>query len=636
MRGICGVAAIFGGLGWTVVIGAAQPAGTSQAVVQPISYFKLAPDVNGFVSVAADPSGVYAFTNASVRRYDSLGNELWTQTFDAAGFVVGAASDNAGVYVLAQFGSSAPCSLQRFTVAGTRSWSRDLSVCSSIGADTTGAYVLSRTNGSGVALVKYAPDNTVLWTHDLGAVGPPTGRMAVDVTGVYFITGNPVALSMSAPVTAHKWSASGVELWTRPLRKSDLARDIVADGTGFDLMAMDLPQGRTVLRRYDSAGAELWSHAIDPEPDPNLSRIAADGTGVYVAARIAAQGFATLPGQCKSGSGSDSYVIKYDPATGEEIWAREFGTSQAAWAYGVAVAAGAVYVAGQEGAAQVQDDFEHFDAFRPANPTRAGFLARFEAVPAAAAGPRPRIFPDCVVNAASYLGGGIAPREIVTIFGAEMGPSDLVPLHVTPDARLDNALAGTRVLFNGVAAPLLYVSAGQVSAIVPTAVAGSSTADVQVEYNGVRSPTVTVPVLDARPGIFSVDGSGEGQAAIWNEDGTLNSPVNPAPRGSVITLYATGGAETAANVQDGQILDSVLPRINRPVWIFFDLGTSDFPLLPKAAQIQYAGGVPKSVAGLLQINFRVPADAVTTGGRVPFLMIIGSHWTVYQVSVALK
>src|SRR6185437_12187866 len=94
MRGICGVAAIFGGLGWTVVIGAAQPAGTSQAVVQPISYFKLAPDVNGFVSVAADPSGVYAFTNASVRRYDSLGNELWTQTFDAAGFVVGAASDN--------------------------------------------------------------------------------------------------------------------------------------------------------------------------------------------------------------------------------------------------------------------------------------------------------------------------------------------------------------------------------------------------------------------------------------------------------------------------------------------------------------------------------------------------------------
>jgi uncharacterized protein (TIGR03437 family) len=216
-----------------------------------------------------------------------------------------------------------------------------------------------------------------------------------------------------------------------------------------------------------------------------------------------------------------------------------------------------------------------------------------------------------------------------------MGPSDLVPLHVTPDARLDNALAGTRVLFNGVAAPLLYVSAGQVSAIVPTAVAGSSTADVQVEYNGVRSPTVTVPVLDARPGIFSVDGSGEGQAAIWNEDGTVNSPANPAPRGSVITLYATGGAETA-NVQDGQILDSVLPHINRPVWIFFDLGTSDFPLLPKAAQIQYAGGVPKSVAGLLQINFRVPADAVTTGGRVPFLMIIGSHWTVYQVSVALK
>jgi uncharacterized protein (TIGR03437 family) len=201
---------------------------------------------------------------------------------------------------------------------------------------------------------------------------------------------------------------------------------------------------------------------------------------------------------------------------------------------------------------------------------------------------------------------------------------------------LATTLAGARVLFNGIAAPLVYVSDRQSSAIVPAAVAGGSTVDVQVEYSGVRSGAVTVPVLEARPGIFSLDGSGAGQAAILNEDGRLNSPANPARRGSVIALYGTGGAETAPGVEDGQIVGEVLPRTSLPVWAMFDLGNNEIPVLPKSAEVLYAGGVPGSVAGLLQINLRVPEDAVTTGNRTPFLLIIGSHWTVYQVSVALQ
>jgi uncharacterized protein (TIGR03437 family) len=225
---------------------------------------------------------------------------------------------------------------------------------------------------------------------------------------------------------------------------------------------------------------------------------------------------------------------------------------------------------------------------------------------------------------------------MVTIFGVGMGPSDLVPLQLNPDRKLATTLGGARVLFNGVAAPLLYVSDGQSSAIVPAAVAGASTVDVQVEYNGVRSEAVTVPVLDARPGVFSLDGSGEGQAAILNEDGRVNSSANPAPRGSVITLYATGGAELAPGVEDGQIIGDVLPRTSLPVSAMFDLGTNEFPVAPKSAEVLYAGGVPGSVAGLLQINLRVPGDAEVTGSQVPFLLIIGSHWTVYQVSLALR
>ena len=118
-----------------------------------------------------------------------------------------------------------------------------------------------------------------------------------------------------------------------------------------------------------------------------------------------------------------------------------------------------------------------------------------------------------------------------------MGPSELVRLSLAEDGRLATTLAGTRILFSGVPAPLLYVSDKQSSAIVPYALTGQSSVDVQVEYQGVRSEAVTVPVLTARPGIFGVDGSGHGQGAILNEDGSPNSPSNPAQRGSIIMLY---------------------------------------------------------------------------------------------------
>jgi uncharacterized protein (TIGR03437 family) len=460
---------------------------------------------------------------------------------------------------------------------------------------------------------------------------------------VYLVTTNAAsAIVQTYSVFLHKVSPAGADLWTRTINVEEIPSSVAADGTGLYLLVSDLAAEGNILRKFDAMGNELWNRLVEPTFDPNNARLAADGTGAYVAGEIEVafknglQQFAHLPGQCQSGSGSDSYVRKYDSASGDEVWARQFGTSQAAWAKGVAAAGGAVFVVGEEGAAQVRDDFEHFDAFQPANPTRAGFVARFESAAAPAAASGPRISPNCVVNSASYSGGGVAPREIVTIFGAQIGPSDPVPLQVNPDGRLATALAGTRVLFNGIAAPLLYVSESQSSAIVPAAVAGLPTVDVQVEYNGLRSESLTVPVLEARPGIFSVDGSGAGQAAITNEDGSPNSAANPARRGSVITLYATGGAETAAGVDDGQLIKDVLPQTNLPVTVLFDLGTSEFPVPPKAAEILYAGGVRGAVAGLLQINFRVPAETVATGGRVPFILIIGSHWTVYQVSVALR
>jgi uncharacterized protein (TIGR03437 family) len=143
-----------------------------------------------------------------------------------------------------------------------------------------------------------------------------------------------------------------------------------------------------------------------------------------------------------------------------------------------------------------------------------------------------------------------------------------------------------------------------------------------------------MPVLASRPGIFSLDASGQGQGAILNEDGSLNSPSNPAQRGSIVTIYATGGGETAPGVVDGQILGHVLPRTTLPVSAFFYTGYS-YDDVHMEGEVVYAGGASGLVAGLLQVSVRVPPD-LGAGDAAEISLTIGSNTTGFQVTLALR
>ena len=131
-------------------------------------------------------------------------------------------------------------------------------------------------------------------------------------------------------------------------------------------------------------------------------------------------------------------------------------------------------------------------------------------------------------NAASYAPGPVAPGEILTIFGTAMGPSTLTTLQVTDSGTVATSLAGTQVFFDGYPAPMVYASATQLSVIVPFEIAGSPTTSMTIEYQGTRSNAMTVPVLDALPGIFTASAQGYGQGAIVNQDGSINSSQNGA------------------------------------------------------------------------------------------------------------
>lgn len=161
------------------------------------------------------------------------------------------------------------------------------------------------------------------------------------------------------------------------------------------------------------------------------------------------------------------------------------------------------------------------------------------------AAPASPVVVSAVVNAASWSGGTVAPGELVVIGGTMLGPSTGISGTVDPSTgKMVSQLAGTTVLFDGVAAPLLYTSGTQVNTIVPYETAGCTQTVVKVQYQGVLSSGTTLPCATATPGLFTFNASGAGPAAASNQDGTFNGPSSPAAKGSYVTLYFTGGGQT--------------------------------------------------------------------------------------------
>jgi hypothetical protein len=132
-----------------------------------------------------------------------------------------------------------------------------------------------------------------------------------------------------------------------------------------------------------------------------------------------------------------------------------------------------------------------------------------------------------VVNGASFRHGSIAPGEIVTIFGNNLGPSKLAQGAVE-NGLWPTLVGGTRVLFNGVAAPIIYAQSNQTTLVVPYSVSSSDRVNVVVEKNGRSSLAQSLTVVDAAPGIFTVDS--RGLASALNEDGTPEQREGRAPR----------------------------------------------------------------------------------------------------------
>jgi uncharacterized protein (TIGR03437 family) len=196
---------------------------------------------------------------------------------------------------------------------------------------------------------------------------------------------------------------------------------------------------------------------------------------------------------------------------------------------------------------------------------------------------------------------------------------------------MPSVLADTRVLFDGVPAPLLWTARGAIAAVVPYEVRVGATTQVVVQYRSRRSIPVSVHVKSSKPAVYTRDRSGKGEASMLNQTGCCNSESNPSPRGSVAQLYATGAGQTSPPGIDGY----VVPTLKNVADYATPQQKVRVTVGGKQAEILYAGAAPHFVAGSLAVNFRIPMDA-PVGSAIPLVLTVGEASSSIRVTMAVR
>ncbi len=343
--------------------------------------------VAGYVGGSLPGKSSAGLTDAYVREYDFDGNEGWTSQFGSdqndqatAVFAFGSA-----VYVAGMTNDELPgqttaglsdAFLRKYDTGGTELWTHQFGTSSWDGAkgvvaDATGVYVVGTASdafpgqthsGSEDAFVrKYDAGGTELWTREFGSGDPDEAlSVAADSSGIYVVGLTYAALPGQAnqglvDAFLRKYDSAGTELWTRQFGTSewDQANGVVSHGGGVYVAGWTtgaLPgqsssgQEDGFLRRYDTGGTELWTHQFGTYANDDIRGVAARTTSacdteVYVAGQRWEYYVPEDPLR------SQVIVRKFDSG-GDERWAQEFGTSKDDWANGVALNAQGAYVTG--------------------------------------------------------------------------------------------------------------------------------------------------------------------------------------------------------------------------------------------------------------------------------------------------
>ncbi|MEO8659176.1 MAG: hypothetical protein ABI693_11940 [Bryobacteraceae bacterium] len=238
-------------------------------------------------------------------------------------------------------------------------------------------------------------------------------------------------------------------------------------------------------------------------------------------------------------------------------------------------------------------------------------------------GPAPSFSAGGVTNASNGQSGQIAPGEILSLYGQNLGPDPGAGPILEVGLKLASEVEHTKVIFDGAPGAILYTGTGQINVVAPETLVPGSTVAMQVLHYGIPSPQVDISITQMSPGLFGYTTQGRLYAAALTSDAHLQGPGTPLQRGKVAVFYGTGIGLPGSKAADG-IAD-------RP---------SEVPIRPtvsiggRPAEVLYAGGSPGLTVGLTQINIIVPPDAPTgTAVEVVFSaggQSAGATWVAVQ------
>jgi uncharacterized protein (TIGR03437 family) len=230
-----------------------------------------------------------------------------------------------------------------------------------------------------------------------------------------------------------------------------------------------------------------------------------------------------------------------------------------------------------------------------------------------------------VVNGASYQASvPVAKGSLAALFGGGLMTGDSVKVSTTTWPK---TVANRQLVINDdLQAAIYYMGPAQVNFQVPSnAPLGTARIAVRTADTGELVAGVSLLVSSAAPGIFTVNQTGTGQAAVVNQDNTMNSAANPAAAGSTIVIYGTGQGQVSPAVTDGTV--APLAPLSSTVAVPTSSGTTCLNNQPSMCvaigsagfgEVKYSGLAPGYI-GLWQINVVVPQGV---RGTVPVRVII--------------
>jgi uncharacterized protein (TIGR03437 family) len=220
-----------------------------------------------------------------------------------------------------------------------------------------------------------------------------------------------------------------------------------------------------------------------------------------------------------------------------------------------------------------------------------------------------------VVNAASFLPGGLVPGGMATLFGSNL--TSATGINLAGSIPLATELLNSAVKFNNkTSAPIFAVDnvngQQQINFQVPWELAGQNSAILQVVNNGALSPPVKVPVLTAQPGVFAYYVGQSAFAVVLHANFQLADSGHPVTAGETVLIYCTNLGAVSPAIQDGAAGTGKELTVAQPTATIGGV----------SAPVAFSGLAPDFV-GLYQVNVVVPTG-LTSGNQLLVLTIIGA------------